>query len=131
MISLKDLKVSAPAKKASESFDASKAPMMFLPMQSKDKFGDGTPVNSLMVKTRGEILGEWFGEVWKDGALGTCYKAWLYAFISLIAVLATYSFNIWISAFFAYLTGYFWSQVLINYAWSVDWFKGKAIISTK
>src|SRR3989344_562691 len=130
-VPLKDFKVNGKGTPGKGECDPSKAPMLYVPMESKMNFADGTPVNSLMVKHRRDILKEWFGEKWKDGALGTAYKAWLYAVISLVAVLVTYGINLWVAAFFAYLTGYFWSQVLINYAWSVVWYKGKAAISTK
>ncbi|MEM4254845.1 MAG: hypothetical protein QXR53_00750 [Candidatus Norongarragalinales archaeon] len=130
-VSLKEFKAHASAKGQATAFSASTAPNLYVPMQSDKLFGDGTPVNSLMVKTRGEIIADWFGEKWKEGSLGTVYKAWLYCVLSLIAVIFFYGINLWIAAFFAYLTGYFWSQVLLNYAWSVEWFKSKALISTK
>ncbi|HLD62810.1 MAG TPA: hypothetical protein VI875_03005 [Candidatus Norongarragalinales archaeon] len=130
-VSLREFTAPARAKQSAPEFNAAAAPNLYVPMQSNQQFGDGTPVNSLMVKTRGEIIKDWFGEKWKEGSLGTVYKAWLYCVVSLIAVVFFYGINLWIAAFFAYLTGYFWSQLLLNYAWSVEWFKGKACISTK
>ncbi len=130
-VSLGQYKAPASARQEAPAFSASSAPNLYVPMESTQAFADGTPVNSLMVKNRGEIIKDWFGEKWKEGSLGTVYKAWLYCVLSLIAVVFFYGINLWIAGFFAYLTGYFWSQLLLNYAWSVEWFKNKACISTK
>jgi len=104
---------------------------MFVPMQSKGEFVDGTPVNTLMVKTRGEVCSEWFDGGLKAGALGSAYTAYLYAILAFIGVLLFYNINIYVSAVFAYLAGVCWSKLLTSYAWNAVWFRGKSLISTK
>lgn len=104
---------------------------MFVPMQSKGEFVDGTPVNTLMVKTRGEVCSEWFDGDLKAGALGSCYTAYLYAILAFAGVVIFYGINIYVAAVFAYLAGICWSKLLTSYAWNAVWFKGKSLISTK
>ncbi|MFH1056537.1 MAG: hypothetical protein V1717_01935 [Candidatus Micrarchaeota archaeon] len=132
IVALNEFKVpKAALKKAGEEPGMEGAPNLYVPMQSNQSFADGTPVNSLMIKHRREIVKEWFGEKWKDGSLGTVYKAWLYCVLSIIAMIVFYGINLWVAAVFAYLAGYCWSQLLLNYAWSVEWFRNKALIQTK
>ena len=130
-VTLNEFKAPAGAKEKPPAQAQAYAPTISVPMQSSKKFGDGTPVNTLMTKQRREVLKDWFGEKWRDGAIGTTYKAWLYCVLSVIAVIIFYSINLWVTAVFAYLAGFFWSEILLNYAWSVEWFKGKALIETK
>ena len=130
-VSLSEFRAPKGAKEAHAASPAAYAPTISVPMQSNQNFGDGMPVNTLMTKQRREIVKEWFGEKWRDGAIGTTYKAWLYCVLSVIAVVIFYGINLWVAAVFAYLAGWFWSEVLLNYAWSVEWFKGKALIETK
>ncbi len=131
-ISLSEFKASnASRPHKAQEFDSATAPNLYVPMGTDKVFGDGTPINSMQIKTRGDLLKSWFGEDWKEGALGTVYKACLFTVLSLIGVIVFYGINLWIAAVFAYLTGYFWSTTLVNYAWGVQWFKGKALISTK
>ena len=130
LVSLSDFKAPAQAREYG-AVKAEGLPSVYVPMQSNKKFADGTPVNSLMVKQRREVLKEWFGEKWRDGSIGVTYKSWLYTILSVIAVLFFWGVNLWVSAVFAYLAGYFWSEMLLNYAWTLEWYKNKALISTK
>ncbi|NUN11414.1 hypothetical protein HUU53_02105 [Candidatus Micrarchaeota archaeon] len=104
---------------------------MFVPLESVNNHPDGKPANSLQVWNRTELLKNWFDDDISNAEFGAMYKAHLYAILSFVAILLTYSLSIYVAAVFAYLTGYFWSRVLISYAWSIEWFKGKPLIATK
>ena len=133
-VSLSEFKAPANAKiaQAKAEVKSESLPGVFVPMGGMEKkFADGTPINSLMVKRRREIVKEWFGDKWREGSIGTCYKSWLYTILSIVAIVIFYGINLWIAAVFAYLAGFFWSEMILNYAWSVEWFKGKALIATK
>lgn len=106
-------------------------PYLFVPMETKGRFEDGSPVNSLMVKTRGALLDEWYDGDVKNGNFGAIYTSYLYSILAFAGVLLFYGINIYVAAVFAYLAGMFWSKVLIAYAWSAVWFRGKPLISTK
>lgn len=134
-VSLREFKAPSHAAEAHAApkagFDPAAAPAIYAPMDTHKKYGDGTPVSPLQIKQRREIVKDWFGEKWRDGSIGTAYKAWFYWLLSVIGILVFYSINLWVCAVLAYLAGYFWSEMLLNYAWTVEWFKGKALISTK
>ncbi|MFH1779657.1 MAG: hypothetical protein ABH803_00735 [Candidatus Micrarchaeota archaeon] len=104
---------------------------MFVPMDSKNKHPDGKPAHPLKVITRGDLLYDWFNDSISTGNFGAVYKAYPYAVLSFIAILLTYTYSIYLAAVFAYLAGFFWSRTLILYAWSVEWFKGKALVYSK
>lgn len=106
-------------------------PAIFVPVTTKGNHPDGAPANALEVKYKGDQLTEWFDDSISKGNFGSMYKAYLYCILAFIAFLYFYSINIYVTAVFAYLTGYFWSKVLIMYAWGIEWFKGKALIKTK
>ena len=132
-VALKDFKTPAVAyaEAPTAEFKPDAGPGIYAPMRSDKKFADGNPVNSLMLKQRREIVKDWFGEKWRDGSIGTAYKAWAYVVLSVIAIIVFYGISVWISAVFAYLAGYFWSELILNYAWTVEWYKNKALIETK
>jgi len=98
VVLLREFKAPKSAKAGEEApFKAEAYPNLYVPMSSEKFFGDGTPVNSLMVKQRREIMKEWFGEQWNEGAMGTVYKGWLYCVLSIIAVIVFYGINLWVS----------------------------------
>ncbi len=131
-VPLREFKVSEAARKPEKAFDPATSPNLYVPLGGMEqKFGDGVPVNTIQVRTRGDLIKNWFGEEWKEGSLGTVYKAWFFWALSGIGIIVFYGINLWVAAVFAYLMGYFWSTMLLNYAWSAQWFKGKALISTK
>ena len=119
----------APA--AAQRQDTSKQPYMFVPLEATKTLADGKPVHSLNVITRGDIVKEWMqDDSPRGGSLGAVYTYFFYSWVALIAVLLTYGISLYVAAVFAYITGFCWSQTLLSYAWSSQWFRDKALVHT-
>ena len=118
---------SAPAPKQ----DMTKQPSMFVPLEANRAMGDGSPIHSLDVTTRSDIVKEWIADDSPhSGNLGAVYTYFFYSWVALIATLLTYGINLYVAAVFAYITGFCWSETLLNYAWSAEWYKTKALVHT-
>ena len=89
------------------------------------------PVHVMDITTRGQILKDWLDDGMRSGNVGAVYKAYFYTALCAVLALVTLSFSPYVAAVFAYLTGHFWSERLLNDAWGVEWFKGKALIYAK
>lgn len=126
---VKDLKFGEKAvKKARGKYDPKAAPYLFVPLGAKGTIhGDrADPIHTLEVRQRRDILSEWISK----GDVGSYYTSWLYTILAVAGVVLAYSFNLYIAAVFAYLAGHCWSKRMIDYAWSNEWFRTKALIHT-
>ncbi|MFH0972048.1 MAG: hypothetical protein ABIG96_00410 [Candidatus Micrarchaeota archaeon] len=103
---------------------------MYLPMTANDMQADGKPVNSLNVKTRGELMNDVLDEDYKNGSVGAIYKAYFMAWLSFALMIFALTINVYLAGALAYLTGYYWSEKELGATWSVEWWKGKTLIST-
>lgn len=119
---------------------------IFVPMgypkgQETMKCGGGEkPVHVADVMTRGQALEGWLkedGSGWPGGldlrgaGVGAVYKAYFFTGVCAAATVVTLGWNIYVAAAFAYLTGHYWSNRLLNDAWNLAWYKGKSLIFTK
>ncbi len=122
----------ASASNASDGYGEPRAEHLFVPMASVGTMhpGKDQPVHTMEVKTRGNILSEWFNSDMREGNLGTVYRAYFLAIVFFLLTVITLGFSVYVAAIFAYLTGHFWSERLLNDAWSLEWFKGKAMYYT-
>ena len=111
--------------------DMTKQPYMFVPLEANRTMGDGAPIHSLDVTTRADVIKAWIADdTPREGTLGAVYTYFFYSWVALAATLLTYGINLYVAAVFAYITGFCWSEVLLNYAWSAEWFKDKALVHT-
>ncbi|PIT85139.1 hypothetical protein COU36_04985 [Candidatus Micrarchaeota archaeon CG10_big_fil_rev_8_21_14_0_10_59_7] len=116
---------------AAPKTDMTKQPYMFVPLEANRTMGDGAPIHSLDVTTRADVIKAWIADdTPREGTLGAVYTYFFYSWVALAATLLTYGINLYVAAVFAYITGFCWSQVLLSYAWSAEWFKGKALVHT-
>ncbi|MBI4360939.1 hypothetical protein HY572_04180 [Candidatus Micrarchaeota archaeon] len=92
--------------------------------------GKEVPVHTMHVKTRSKFLSELLDSSFRGG-LGTAYRFYFWAVVAFILMVFFYNINLYVSAAFAFLTGLFWSQRLIEPPWNVTWFKGKALYYAK
>lgn len=90
----------------------------------------GVPVHNMDVLTRGDVMEEITEDSMRSGNVGAAYKAWLLAVIFFVATVATMFVNVYVAGLFAYLTGFYYSERLLNHAWSIGWFKGKTLTYT-
>ena len=90
----------------------------------------GVPVHTTDILTRGDIMEEITEDSMRSGNLGAAYKSWLLAVVFFVATIASMFFNVYAAGFFAYLTGFYYSERLLNQAWGVEWFKGKSVVYT-
>ena len=119
----------APA--AAQRQDTSKQPYMFVPLEANRTMGDGAPIHSLDVTTRADVIKAWIADdTPREGTLGAVYTYFFYSWVALAATLLTYGINLYVAAVFAYITGFCWSQTLLSYAWSSQWFRDKALVHT-
>ncbi|GEM_PF-5593784 len=88
------------------------------------------PVHTMDVLTRGDIMEEITDDSMRSGNIGAAYKAWLLAVIFFVITIATLFVNVYAAGVFAYLTGFYYSERLLNQAWGVEWFKGKSLTYT-
>ena len=131
---VKDLKLPEKAAKGrAGQFDPKTAPYLFVPLGAKGTIhataggSAGEPIHTLEVRQRRDILSDWFC----TGEVGSYYVNWFYAILAVVGVVLTYSWNLYIAAVFAYLAGHCWSKRMVDYAWSNEWFRTKALIHTK
>lgn len=90
----------------------------------------GVPVHNMDVLTRGDVMEEITEDSMRSGNVGAAYKAWMLAVIFFVATVATMFVNVYLAGLFAYLTGFYYSERLLNHAWSIGWFKGKTLTYT-
>ncbi|MEK6843459.1 MAG: hypothetical protein AABY04_03135 [Candidatus Micrarchaeota archaeon] len=103
---------------------------MYLPMSANDTQGDGKPVNSIHLKTRMDIMNDVLDEDYKNGSVGAIYRSYFMAWLSFAIMLFALTINVYLAGVFAYLVGYYWSEKELSQTWSVEWWKGKTLIST-
>ncbi|MFH1751019.1 MAG: hypothetical protein ABH863_05045 [Candidatus Micrarchaeota archaeon] len=103
---------------------------MYLPMTANDTQGDGKPVNSLFVKTRGELMNDVLDEDYKNGSVGAIYRGYFMAWFSFALMIIALTINVYLAGIFAYLVGYYWSEKELARTWSRDWWSVKPLIST-
>lgn len=105
---------------------------LFVPIGTTgEKMADGKPLRAADVLTRKEYLTNYFvAPGLKNGNFASVYTAYFYAIVCLVLMLVTYGISVYLSAVFAFLTGYLWSDRIVNQAWAATWLKGRAIIET-
>lgn len=104
---------------------------VYLPTTAKDVQADGTPVNSIKLLTRGDLINEAIAnESYKDGSIAGIYRAYFMAWLCLGLTILAMSFNVYVAAVFAYLAGYYWSEKELSVGWSIQWWKGKTLTHT-
>lgn len=107
---------------------------MYVPMAQKGYMLEGgkkVPVHNLHVKSRSQFLSDLVDSNFRTGGLGTAYKAYFWAVICFALTVLTYGISVYLAAVFAYLTGMYWSQRLVQPPWNITWFKGKALYYAK
>lgn len=90
----------------------------------------GVPVHTMDVLTRGDVMEEVTDDSMRAGNIGAAYKAWMLAVIFFVITIASMFVNVYLAGFFAYLTGFYYSERLLNQAWGVEWLKGKSLTYT-
>ncbi|MFH1199542.1 MAG: hypothetical protein V1708_00585 [Candidatus Micrarchaeota archaeon] len=104
---------------------------VYLPTTAKDIQGNGKPVHSISLMTRGDLIDtQVANENYKDGSIAAIYRTYFMAWLSLGLMVLALGFNIYIAAIFAYLAGYYWSEKDLTVGWSIQWWKGKTLIHT-
>lgn len=103
---------------------------MYLPMVANDTQGDGKPVNSMFVKKRVELMNDVLDEDYKNGSPGAVYRAYFMAWLCFFLMIYALTINVYLAGALAYLTGYYWSEKELSSTWSVEWWKGKTLVST-
>lgn len=88
------------------------------------------PVHTMDVLTRGDIMEEITDDSMRSGNIGAAYKAWMLAVIFFVITIASLFVNVYLAGLFAYLTGFYYSERLLNQAWGVEWYKGKTLTYT-
>ena len=107
---------------------------LFLPVGTTgEKMADGKPLRAASIFTRKEYLSDyWSAPNTKEGNGGAVYLSMFYTLVCLALTIISFLFvNHYVAAIFAFLTGKYWSDRIINYAWAVTWRKGRPLISTK
>lgn len=92
--------------------------------------GKRVPVHTTDMIRRGDLMWENLDASMRSGNFAAVYKAYLLAVLFFVLTLVTAFFNVYVAGVFAFLTGYFWSERLLNSAWGIDWYKGKSITYT-
>jgi len=92
--------------------------------------GKKVPVHTTDILTRGEVMEEMTDDSMRSGSIGTIYKAWFLAIVCFIITIAMMFVNVYVAGVFAYLTGFYYSERLLNSSWSIGWFKGKSLVYT-
>jgi len=88
------------------------------------------PVHTTCMRTRGNIMHELMDSKMRSGNIGTIYNAYFYTIVCVILTIVLAGINIYAAAVTAYFAGYFWSERLLNSAWSISWFKNKTVTYT-
>lgn len=116
---------------AGGGYGESRIENLFVPMASVGTLKpEGMPTHSMDVSSRGELLKDWLGSDLRDGKYGAIYRSLFWAIVCLVLTVITLTISVYVAAVFAYLTGHFWSERLLNDAWSLEWYKGKAMYYT-
>jgi hypothetical protein len=117
--------------------DQKPKPYVFVPMASvgtmgeKGKDGQGKPAHVMDVTTRAKFLMNTLDDSWRTGGLGVSYRAYFWGTVFFALTVVSYLYiHVYVAAVFAFLTGYMRSQYLMQHAWTLAWFKGKALIAT-
>jgi hypothetical protein len=103
---------------------------MYLPMTATDTQGDGKPVNSMHLQTRLELMNNVLDEDYKGGNPGAVYRAYFMTWLSFALMIFALTINVYLAGALAYLVGYYWSEKELSATWSVEWWKGKTLVST-
>lgn len=90
----------------------------------------GVPVHTLDVLTRGDVMEELTDDSMRSGNIAAAYKSWLLAVIFFVLTIASMFINVYLAGLTAYLTGFYYSERLLNQSWGVEWFKGKSLTYT-
>ncbi|OIO26725.1 hypothetical protein AUJ14_01130 [Candidatus Micrarchaeota archaeon CG1_02_55_22] len=123
----KDLKFADTAKPSPEQMS------VFMPIgDTGEKMGDGLPIRAADWMSRKDFLNSYFSAPnTKEGNAASVYKAAFYFVVCLVLTIVTFFWvNHYIAAVFAFLTGKYWSDRVVNYAWAVKWYGGRPLIHT-
>lgn len=91
----------------------------------------GVPVHTTDIITRKDVLTEVMDPSMHSGNFGAVYSAWVMTVACFILMFVTWAYvSVYVAAVFAYLTGYYYSERLLNNAWGIGWFKGKTLLYT-
>lgn len=94
------------------------------PRQKEDGSTSTEPVHVMEMKTRKQIMCDTTKE------MSGIYKNYLFSWLCLLATIVIAVFvNPYLAAIPAYAAGHFWSEKCIDVGWSVQWYKGKTLIS--
>lgn len=123
---------SAPAPTSEKSYVP-----LFVPMGSPEgetmgcRGDTNVPVHTTDIITRGDVMKEITDPSMRSGNFGAVYSAWVMSVFCFVMMFVTWAYlSVYVAAFFAYLTGYYYSERLLNNAWGISWFKGKTLVYT-
>jgi hypothetical protein len=89
----------------------------------------GVPVHTTDIITRKDVLEEITDPSMHSGNFGAVYSAWTMSVVCFILMFVTWVYlSVYVAGIFAYLTGYYYSERLLNNAWGIGWFKGKTLL---
>ncbi len=126
---------STPASASAAATEKSYVPV-FIPMGTTKGAtmgcrGDQVPVHTTDILTRKDVMAEIVDPSMHSGNFGAVYSAWVMTVVSFVLMLVTWAYvSVYVAAIFAYLTGYYYSERLLNNAWGISWFKGKTLVYT-
>lgn len=106
---------------------------VFMPIGSTgEKMSDDLPLRAADWSSRRDFLESYFNSPsTKEGNAGSVYKAMFYAIVCAALTVASFLWvNHYVAAVFAFLTGKYWSDRIVNYAWAVKWYSGRPLIQT-
>ncbi len=112
-------------------FEGKRMLPIYLPTSAKDIQGDGKPVNSVKLLTRAALMDDVLNEDYKNGSVGAIYRAYFMAWVCVGLTILGLSISPYLSAVFAYLAGYYWSEKDLSVGWSIQWWKGKTLTYTQ
>lgn len=103
---------------------------MYLPVSANNIQGDGTPVESAKLWTRGKLMDDVVNEDYKNGSVGAIYRSYFMAWVCVGLTLLGLTISPYLAAPFAYMAGQYWSDKDLSVGWSIQWWKGKTITYT-
>ncbi len=122
---------------SSASVDEKSYVPLFVPMGSPDgmkmncRGSKGVPVHNVDILTRGDVMSEITDPEMRSGNFGAAYKAYIMTIFCFALMLLTWKYvSVYVAAVFAYATGYYYSERLLNNAWGINWLKGKTLVYT-
>jgi hypothetical protein len=93
--------------------------------------GEQVPIHTTDVLTRKDVMSEIVDPSMHSGNFGAVYSAWVMTVVCFILMFVAWAYlSVYVAGVFAYLTGYYYSERLLNNAWGIGWFKGKTLLYT-